>query len=521
MLPTSMPPPPDVHGIHPERLIRLTLVFTLGIIAIIVALEAVRLWHDYGRALDEARISAANLARATEQHAEGALRQVDSMLGGITERIEGDGLDHLNAERLHGLLKRQVSLLPQLHGLFIYGPDGSWLVTDKDSAPPNANNADREYFAWHRDHTDNGLHIGPVITSRSTGEQVIPVSRRINYPDGTFAGVFLATLRLNYFQDFYASFEIDAHGIFVLLLADGTLLARRPVVPSAIGVNLGNSPVFTQYLPHMDGGTAEFNSPLDGERRIYGFSRVRGYPLVVQAALSRHSALQPWKVDLFKTLLVLGVLGCGIGLFGAALMREFKQRMAVEQALRSAQESLNQMAFHDGLTGLANRRKLDIALIDELSRARRLSYPVAMLMLDLDRFKLFNDRYGHPAGDDCLKAVAGVLSATVRRTSDLAVRYGGEELALLLPNTPFEGACKVADDVVEGIRALGIVHQDNDRSIVTASCGVYVCEPALHDTSPAAIIKGADALLYAAKHSGRDRWRAAGGGALVASDGTA
>lgn len=520
-MPPSMPLPPDVHGKRSARVIRLTLVFTLSIIAIIVALEAARLWHDYGRTLDEARISAANLARATEQHAEGALRQVDSMLGGITERIEGDGLDHLNAERLHGLLKRQVGLLPQLHGLFIYGADGTWLVTDKDQVPPGANNADREYFAWHRDHTDSGVHIGPVIISRSTGESVIPVSRRINYPDGTFAGVFLATLRLSYFRNFYASFEIDEHGVFLLLLADGTLLTRRPALAPGMTVNPRKNPVITDYLLHANSGTAEFDSPIDGERRLYGFRRVTAYPLVVEVALSRRAALQAWKVDVFKTLLVLSVLGCGIGLFGAALMREFKQRMAVEQALRSAQESLNQMAFHDGLTGLANRRKLDIALIDELSRARRLNYPVAMLMLDLDRFKLFNDRYGHPAGDECLKAVAGVLSATVRRTSDLAVRYGGEELALLLPNTPFEGACKVADDVLEGIRALGIVHHDNDRGIVTASCGVYVCEPALQDTSPAAIIKGADALLYAAKHSGRDRWRATGGGALMASDGTA
>jgi diguanylate cyclase (GGDEF)-like protein len=521
MPPSSTPLPSDPQGDRSGRVIRHTLIFTLGIITIIVALEGARLWHDYGRALEEARISAANLARATAQHAEGALRQVDSMLGGITERIEGDGLANLDAQRLHGLLKRQVSLLPQLHGLFIYGPDGSWLVTDKDQTPPGANNADREYFAWHRSHPGNALHVGPVIVSRSTGEQVIPVSRRIDYPDGTFAGVFLATLRLDYFQDFYAGFEIDEHGIFVLLLADGTLLARRPALPAAIGINLSQSPVFTRYLPYMDSGTAEFNSPLDGERRLYGFRRVKDYPLVAQAALSRQSALQAWKVDLLKTLVVLSVLGCGIGLFGAALMREFKQRIAVEQALRAAQHSLNQMAFHDGLTGLANRRRLDIALIDELGRARRLKYPVAMIMLDLDRFKLFNDRYGHPAGDDCLQAVAAVLSATVRRTSDLAVRYGGEELALLLPNTPFEGACKVAEDVLEGIRALGIPHQDNDRGIVTASCGVYVCEPATEDITPAAIIKGADALLYAAKHSGRDRWRAAGGGTLMQSAGGA
>jgi diguanylate cyclase len=499
------------------RLLRLTLLFTLSIIGIIIALEGARLWHEYQRAIDEAAVAAGNLARATAQHAEGALRQVDSMTGGITERIEGDGLAHLNAARLHGLLKRQVSLLPQLHGLFIYGPHGEWLVTDKDQIPANANNADREYFAYHRAHAGSDLHIGPVIVSRSTGEQVIPVSRRINNPDGSFAGVFLATVPLGFFEDYYAGFQIDERGVFLLALADGTLLARRPQAPNRLGTSLAQGELFARYLPTMDSGVADITSRLDGERRFLGFRRVEGYPLVVAAALSRHSVMQPWRVDLIKTLVVLGVLCGGIGLFGAGLIRQFRQRIEVEQELRAAQHSLSQMAFYDGLTGLANRRKLDLALLDELSRARRLKYPLAMIMLDLDQFKLFNDCYGHPAGDECLKAVATVLGATVHRSSDLAVRYGGEELALLLPNTPFEGACKVADDLLQGIRALGIPHQGSDRGTVTASLGVYVCEPALQEVTPAAMIKAADALLYAAKHSGRDCWRATGGGTVAQS----
>jgi diguanylate cyclase len=90
-------------------------------------------------------------------------------------------------------------------------------------------------------------------------------------------------------------------------------------------------------------------------------------------------------------------------------------------------------------------------------------------------------------------------------------------MALLLPNTPFEGACKVADDLLNGIRALGITHQDNDRGTVTASLGVYVCEPGVQEMTPAAMIKAADALLYAAKHSGRDCWRGIGGDTVAQS----
>ncbi|WP_426198647.1 diguanylate cyclase [Pseudomonas sp. DC3200b2] len=509
----------DLAERRARRMLRLLPLFTLSVIGIIIALEGLRLWHDYRRVIGEANASATNLARAAAQNVEDALRQVDSMSGGITERIEGDGLANLRASRLHALLKRQVELLPQLHGLFIYGADGRWLVTDKAQIPPNANNADREYFAWHRTHADRLLHVGPVIISRSTGDPVIPVSRRINNPDGSFAGVFLATLRLAYFQRFYAGFQIDDQGTFVVALADGTLLMRHPALPGISGRDLGQSPLFRDYLPRVDSGVVELDSPLDGIRRIYGFRRVDGYPVVIQAGLSRQTALQPLLLDVIKTALVLGVLCCGIGLFGAALLRQFRYRLVIEGELRAAHESLNQMAYQDGLTGLANRRRLDLALNDELSRARRLRYPVALIMLDLDRFKLFNDRYGHPAGDHCLVAVAGALKATAARSSDLAVRYGGEEMALLLPNTPFQGACKVADDLLQRIRALAIAHQDNERGVVTASLGIYVCHPAEQAVQPADLIKATDALLYAAKHSGRDRWRGASAGILAQGTG--
>lgn len=516
--PSSDPTEPLDRSARTPRVVRLTLLFTLSIIAIIFALETVRLWHEYRRAVDEAGSTATNLVRATAQHADGALRQVDSMLTGISERIEGDGLPNLNKPRLHELLKRQVQLLPQLHGLFIYDAEGQWLVTDKEQIPVNANNSDREYFAYHRSHADSSLHIGPVIVSRSTGDQVIPVSRRINNPDGSFAGVFLATLKLSFFLEYYAGFQIDEHGVFFLALADGTVLARRPLLPHVIGTNLSRGELFTRYVSRMDGGVADLVSSIDGERRFLGFRKVQTYPLVLGAALSRQSVMRPWLVNFIRTTLLLTVLCAGIGLFGAALMRQFKQRLVVEDELRAAQHAMSQMVFYDGLTGLANRRRLDNALVDELSRAKRSNQPLAMIMLDLDRFKFYNDRYGHPAGDECLKAVASVLLATARRPGDLAVRYGGEELALLLPNTPLDGACKIANDLLHRIRALGIEHLDNEPGIVTASLGAFVGEPGQRDLTPAAMIKAADALLYAAKHSGRDQWRASGGTVLTQSD---
>ena len=111
-----------------------------------------------------------NLARATSQHAEDAIRQVDAITAALAERLEGDGFDHLDRPRLHALLAQQMAIMPQLHGLFIYAPDGSWIVTYHDAIPPNANNADRDYFIYHRSHTDRSVHIGSVVRSRTTGD---------------------------------------------------------------------------------------------------------------------------------------------------------------------------------------------------------------------------------------------------------------------------------------------------------------------------------------------------------------
>src|SRR6218665_1865764 len=195
------------HTLNIVRLRGLTYGLVCFGLIVVLALEGWQLYQSYRQAFFQARQAAINLTRATEAHVHSAIRQADTLLVGIVERSEWEELDNLNTPRMQLYLKRQITVLPQLHGLFIYDRNGNWLVTDKDTIPPNANNADREYFIYHRSHTDGGVHVGKVITSRSTGELIIPVSRRINNPDGSFAGVALATLKVEYFNDFYSQFR--------------------------------------------------------------------------------------------------------------------------------------------------------------------------------------------------------------------------------------------------------------------------------------------------------------------------
>jgi diguanylate cyclase (GGDEF)-like protein len=140
---------------------------------------------------------------------------------------------------------------------------------------------------------------------------------------------------------------------------------------------------------------------------------------------------------------------------------------------KNLEQKLAALAAIDGLTGLANRRHFDERLENEWARARREGTTLSLLMIDVDHFKKFNDRYGHPAGDACLRSVAGVLAAQVRRPADLAARYGGEEFVLLLPDADAAGCQQVGKRIRESLAALGIVHDSNlpSRQVTVSTAG--------------------------------------------------
>jgi diguanylate cyclase (GGDEF)-like protein/PAS domain S-box-containing protein len=174
---------------------------------------------------------------------------------------------------------------------------------------------------------------------------------------------------------------------------------------------------------------------------------------------------------------------------------------------KNLEGKLETQAIADGLTGVANRRRFDERLREEWGRAKRERTPLALLIVDLDHFKRFNDEYGHLAGDDCLRSIAGVLNSEARRTSDLAARYGGEEFVILLPNTDAVGCARIGEQVLRDIRSLCIPHRLNlPPGVVTASIGGAVCHPAVEwSPDPNSLVEVADQALYAAKNGGRDR----------------
>jgi diguanylate cyclase (GGDEF)-like protein len=167
-------------------------------------------------------------------------------------------------------------------------------------------------------------------------------------------------------------------------------------------------------------------------------------------------------------------------------------------------EILEKLALTDSLTAIANRRQFDTVIADEVKRSTRLGKGLALLLIDVDKFKDYNDLYGHGAGDLCLKRIAAVLRTTVSRPSDLVARYGGEEFVVLLPDTDATGAHAVAAELLSAVRAMEMTHAGWERGIVTISIGGAVSSPQ-PAIDAAQLAEQADQALYAAKEAGRDR----------------
>ncbi len=351
-----------------------------GIVAVLVlccllllGLIGWRGWASHERRSAEARQNAAVLAQAATRQADDAVMTVDLALLAVVREAE-TALDRADFfGDLAEFLADRASALPQVGGLFIFGEDGGWVANSLRSLPKDANNADRAYFIYHRDHPGGEIHIGRPLKSRVSGEWALPLSRRISRPDGSFAGVALATVPVSYLQSFYQ--QLDAGGGDIALLRDdGATLARHPVMEAALGASQADSTLFRAYQARPAEGAARASSLLDGVDREYAYRRSDRYPLVALAGVPRAAWFAPWKEDAqLQGAAVLGlVLLAAIG--GAGYLRQSRRSLSLEQRLRASERRLSDLA--DNLPLLAMR--LDAAhCVDFCNSAGRAWFAVS------------------------------------------------------------------------------------------------------------------------------------------------
>lgn len=496
----------------------LTVAAVAFVVLVCLSLTAEFVWNRWNARHDQLRdtqIATSNMALALAQHAENTVRVADAVLLGVVERLETDGTGAASLERLRKLLR--AADLPQLFGMFVFDADGRQLINSQASAVSKVSGAVRDYFQYHREHPGGQPYVGQPVRSLSTGQWIITVTRRVEHPDGSFAGVAVAAIDLQHFKRFYDSFDIGVEGTIFLALEDGALLVRRAQDETTNRKNIADGPVFRHYRANGPVGTAMLTARADNIERLYSYRHVEGYPMLVAVALSKQELLANWRTDTWCNGAALVLVMAALALLGRRLIRQLRirekltvQLREAKQALEARNESLVALALHDGLTGLPNRRQFDAVLSAEFNRAIRGGTSLALVMIDVDYFKPYNDIYGHPGGDDCLRRISEAVSGARQRAGDLAARYGGEELAVLLPRTDLAGAMAVAEKMRQAVADLHIPHAGNPAGIVTISAGVAACAPTRGGRAPQDLLAAADAALYTAKSGGRDRVRCNG-----------
>ena len=489
--------------------VRWLMLLGLGVIVGSLALSGAVLLDARKDAWLQAERASTNLVLALERDIARNIAVYDLSLRGAVEALRQPGIDLVSPEIRQAAVFDRAAAAEYLGSLLVLDADGNIAADSTSLVPHKLNLADRDYFRVHKERADVGLYVSRPFRSRLRKQDAsIAISRRLSGPDGGFEGVVIGGVRLAYFQNLFENLDLGSKGALTLFRGDGRVIARIPFREADNDLDLGNTASFRRIAEDASGQVVGTGA-IDGVERLYTFRRIGDLPLILSVAMSVDDIYAAW----WRKTVVIGPIV--LALCGAAVVlcltvwREMLRRMVAEHALVEAAGKLSVLAATDGLTGLANRRAYEERLHQEWKRAIRGETSVALLMLDADFFKSYNDHYGHQGGDEVLQKIATCIQQHMQRPADLSARYGGEEFVMLLPETDLTGALTIAEHIRSKVAGLSIPHVGNSTGQVTVSIGVAVTYPLLGEAE-GSLVKAADTALYAAKHSGRNRVSSAG-----------
>jgi diguanylate cyclase (GGDEF)-like protein len=381
--------------------------------------------------------------------------------------------------------------------MLVLDADGNIVLDSANDIPRKGNFAKRKYFTVQRDNPGVGLYVSDPFHSRlRRGSLSIALSRRLSNRDGSFAGIVLLAISLDYFHQLFSGLSLGPHGSMSLIGKDGIMVMRQPFDVRIVGRDISEASTFRRFISAREGTFSETGS-IDGVRRLYYFKNLPDLPLIIMVAEAEQDIYAAWRRRALTIGLLVATFSAGFIALSVLLAAQLRRRMRAESELVL-------LARTDGLTGLNNRRTFGEILEQEWRKARRARSVFSLLFVDVDRFKAYNDTYGHQAGDEALAAVARCIGDNIRRPGDIAARYGGEEFVVLLPDTPEAGAALIAEKIRTAINGLAIEHAGSEFGRVTASIGMASWAPD-QDGDAGTVIKAADEALYDAKATGRNK----------------
>ncbi|MGY4407311.1 sensor domain-containing diguanylate cyclase [Bradyrhizobium sp. USDA 3315] len=467
------------------------LALGIGLVLCFSAICASILWEMAGKDYQHAKQGATNLVASIASEIDRNIDLYDLSLQAVADGVKLQELGKISPELRQVVLFDRAATAKDLGSILVLNAAGDVTLDSRTLTPRAANFADRDFFRAHQTRADGGLFISaPWITS--DGEYLISLSRRINNDDGSFAGVVAGSMRLSYFHNLFRKLNFGFGDSMALFNSDGVILMRAPFDISKIGQSIKDSLVFKQF-PARQSGSYITKSIVDHVSRLYVFQAVGHNRLLIAEGLALDGIYADWWQQLWLIGSVVAAL-CGFSIvLMFYLVAALKRRAAAE-------DRLAHLANTDALTGLANRRRLDDTLDVEWRRGMRAKAPVSLLMIDVDHFKIYNDTYGHQAGDAVLTTVGRCIAGSAKRATDLGARYGGEEFSVLLPGIGKTGALEIA----ERIRTKLAAARESELELPTVSIGLSCLVPD-HERTSRDLLKAADLALYQAKREGRDR----------------
>jgi diguanylate cyclase (GGDEF)-like protein len=498
-----------------RRLITLSATL-LQLMAVVVSLTMLNMRHVE---LDNARQDAENLGIAMAEQTSRAVQGIDLVLLETQKDIAAQDITTpeefrwaMGSQTMSRALNQEGSGLPQAQSFAVIGADGV-LVNASGSWPvPAMDLSGTDYFQYLQAHDDKALYLTSPMRGFVNGSWTVFAIRRVDSPSGQFLGLLLGAVNLDYFDDFYRSLVAN-NGLTVFLLnRNGLVLASYPLI-AVTGRNMRVKGPAAPYSPWRsivasgEPGSYEAPGVLSRGMRLNEVDPLHNYPLVVDVGVSESAVLANWYKDAWIAAGgTAGAMLCVL-LMLRALTLQFERLENSEATLAQQNNALMQIeaemsyvANHDDLTGLMNRRAYHQQLDEAIEQAGHRCRTMAVMYLDLDRFKIANDTRGHEFGDKLLVQLAARLRRLVRAT-DAVARTGGDEFAIFRPMVAARAEMNaLAQVLLEGVREPFEIEGTQCRIGVSIGMAFY---PA-HGTNSGDLLRNADMALYQAKGDGGD-----------------
>ncbi|MDF1884305.1 diguanylate cyclase [Sulfurimonas sp. SAG-AH-194-C21] len=345
---------------------------------------------------------------------------------------------------------------------------------------------------WCMEHIKNdklGQYITPSFKS-NTGNLAVIQNRSFRNASNEFYGMVGLELELSFFQEWIEKITIAEHGVIAIADTNMNLLARKPALRDALGEKV-NDEIVESFLSSSE-NYMSFSaiSPLDGESRLYGARKINDMPFVIVVGEADKDWLKDWREKTFITLVIVVIFW----VFSILILRNHWKQLKLR-------EELHYLAHTDALTNISNRRDFIEKADNELKRIKRYDTTLALLVLDIDKFKTINDTHGHATGDRAIIAFTQACLESIRDV-DVLGRLGGDEFAIILVNTNIEEARIATERIRIAIESCVFFNDQGERVSMTSSIGVVMVDSQVLNVND--MLAKADAALYTSKEKGRN-----------------